>query len=108
VLGNFGRESIYEIDCSLKSQVPKSERYRGSSKKGETTFNNMSMFSFNRPHLMMCMWTTKTIGHSHGSERCLKRTKFTSIVTLNRDNFGTKICFNKLLETEKSSTNIIF
>jgi hypothetical protein len=64
VLCNFGRESIYEIDCSLKSRVPKSERYRGNSKKGETSFNNMSMISFNRLHLMMCMWTTKEIGHS--------------------------------------------
>lgn len=106
MLGDFEWELINEIDCSLKSRVPKSERNIGSSKKGQACFNNVAMFSFNRPYLMMRMWTTETIGHSHGNEGGLKRAKFNPIVNLNKNDFGTKIGFNKLLETTKCSTNI--
>jgi hypothetical protein len=47
-----------------ESFIPQVKRDVGSSTKGKTSFNNMSMFSINRAPLMMSVWATQSIGDS--------------------------------------------
>ena len=53
MLSDWGRETIYEIGSSKESFIPIREWNRGGSKEGKASFDDVSMFPFNRAILLM-------------------------------------------------------
>ena len=54
---NTSGTTIYEKTCSGESITPESERNRCMGQKSKTSFNNVTMLTFHRTILLMCMWT---------------------------------------------------
>ncbi len=53
MLSDWGRETIYKIGNSEESFIPIGEWNGGRSKEGKASFDDMSMFPFNRAILLM-------------------------------------------------------
>ena len=50
---NRGGETVDEITSGLKCIIPKTKGYAGMIEKGKTSFNNVTVFTFNGTILLM-------------------------------------------------------
>ncbi len=57
MLGDWGRETIYEIGSSEKSFIPIGEWNGGRGKESKASFDDVLVFPFNRVILLMCVRT---------------------------------------------------
>ena len=54
---NTSGGAVYVQTCSGKSITPEPKRNRCMGQKSKTSFNNVTMLTFHRTILLMCMWT---------------------------------------------------
>ena len=76
------------------------------SKKSKSHLDNVSMFSFGRAVLLVCMRTRNMMCNSYFLKERIKFLIFTSPICLHSNNFSVKLSFNKLLEVEKHFKHI--
>jgi hypothetical protein len=94
------------------------KRHSGMSKKRKSYFDNMSMFSFCRPILLMSMWTRYMMSGTNALEKGVQAlilpTKgvqaliLPTPVSLHGNDFPIKQTFNKVLKIMKTLENLIF
>jgi L-serine deaminase len=53
IVKNRGGETVDEITNGLKGIIPKMKGYAGMIEKGKTSFNNVTVFTFNDTVLLM-------------------------------------------------------
>jgi hypothetical protein len=108
VFGDNRWHTIYNVTCRLKGFIPRGQGSISMRKEDKTGFYEMSMISLNWTVLMMSMRTIKSLRNYHRYKGRLETTKFTSIITLNRDNIATKIIFNMVLKVIKKICDFRF
>ena len=53
---DFSGKKVYEKGGSEEGFIPEFKRHGGIGKQGKTNFNNVTVFAFSRPVLLMSMW----------------------------------------------------
>jgi hypothetical protein len=76
------------------------------SKKGETHFDYMPMFSLHQTILVVCMWTGDTMHYVNAFEEGVKDLIFSSPVCLYGSNFLIELAFNQVLKLLKALEDI--
>ncbi len=61
---NRGGETIDEITGGLKGIILKTKGYAGMIEKDKTSFNNVTLFTFNGTVLLMSMWTRDSMSNT--------------------------------------------
>jgi hypothetical protein len=84
------------------------KRHSGMSKKRKSYFDNMSMFSFCRPILLMSMWTRYMMSDTNALEKGVQALILPTLVSLHGNDFPIKQTFNKVLKIMKTLENLIF
>jgi hypothetical protein len=103
---NTSRKPIDEKTSCSNRITPKPKREGCMCKKCETSFNNMSMFSFSNTVLLMCMRTRNTVTNANVLKERIKFNVFSTPVCLNMNNFMIKKALNMLLKLQKDMKHI--
>ena len=61
---NRGGETVDEITSGLKGIIPKIKGYAGMIKKGKTSFNNVTVFTFNDTVLLISVGTKDSMSNT--------------------------------------------
>lgn len=78
------------------------------SKKGKTSFHNMTMTTLNKPILFTSMGTRAAVNDAKLREERRKRTKFPSPIGLNTLQFSVMLALNHGGKSSKRGINIRF
>jgi hypothetical protein len=73
------------------------------SKKSEPNFNNMTVFAFSKPILLMCVWTRNTMCDAKRAKKCVVHFLiFATPIRLDTFNFDIQKAFNMSLKLKKN------
>jgi hypothetical protein len=102
------RKTIYKVNRSDKSFIPKLKRHRSMGKKREANLNNVVMFSLCRPILLMGMRARHVRSNANALEEGVQALILPTPICLHSHYFLIKETFNMVLEIMKTLKNFRF
>jgi hypothetical protein len=93
------------MDCCNEGFIPKFKRHGGMSKKRKPDFDNMPMFSFCRPVLLVSMWARYMMSNTNALEKRVQTLILPTPISLHSNNFPIKQAFNKVLKIMETLEN---
>ena len=102
-LQNWCRQAIYKVNRGLESLRAKSQTHKGLSKKGQTHFYNVSVFSLSFSILFMSIWARILKNYYIILKIVLKWSVFTTLIWLELLYFSVQSFLNMVFEDDKGA-----